>query len=1249
MDLSQLQEAMLRKSRLVKSNVVRVMGDRSSGFKFNIPGLGMFDRILDAFDAADTLGHRTSSDFRAGMSLAQRPSSGPLYYDFIEKFAQALGPAYTVRRESYGLTPASSQFLLESLDRGGLAVPDNDLATVLRVLRGDTELSTQDVEGALRDAMGLRMTPGGNLAKRLKALFSVRDIGMTQMASEFQTGKAVFKVGVFDPNKNLAALNLLEAVGKDTNAEIATEGMSIINPRTVREVADYMEARAAGMISSVAADSMSQDAIHARTVAKQLRDEASRLRGEAATGGGMFNMRMMGLDIRDIGGVDQATIDQLNDLQAQIKGNVIIGTKGAFKGMNDVDVLTAVQNLKAEAGLVGQKARVLTLDRHIYDRPVFTNVQALSHLPEAFDRDELRQYTYQEMQARINRVRSGDLGQYMRDLEEILDTTDIPDDSIARESLQRAQAHARSIQEFIANGGDINEDPALLKQFYKSYESFLTRRKGGSLLPRLLVPDAMRENIVSEAYSDRAWRRVNQFGDEGRIGQRTIDGNVESWVGWDQKSRSWILSNEDIVKHFKAFGGFDLDDVLVQMLRWDETANNGAGALRMIAYRDPGALGEHGVFNIHVHDMAVAELFKKRMKLAERTGNDAMRIEAEAGHAEVLRLRGMLGANQRLRKIANSSKAGAERVEDAKNQLADLTNLISESRDKINGHASRVFEHVKDTDRLAARSIANGYAHPALELNTTLEQAITDAGKKTFNTFDEYARDKIRSAAMSSHELGAYSNTRMVIDSLLSENAEDAFAAHSFSYVHQETAIDAVIQMLTEKGTGTSLSDLTAKMQHQIGYHVAAAVHAGKIQGVDAYMLQSRILYEGVGQVKAGIKQFNEEKRILGTEHELTWENIQLQKGEGRVSPYRDDTAAIIGNIHSEALDEVRNATYAKSIMEPVVAYTPEERAAAEDIFATYYDSLKQNVTGFSGLGDEAIEEQINTFGRVLEDADGWDQVAKDTLQTMMQHVEESGEVGPKLYRIMAAAQSMAAERHYGHHALAQVGKRVSISDIKLASHAYMTQQAINAGAVSMGDQTYGVLINTQHTLLRRIDRKDMMDEIESVNPEVTELLKNQDIARKMATRMRQAKDKLLETGLPRIFSSDGMKTVRRLWDSNPSLRVGALGLGALVIGSEIYQRTKDRSNDNMEGPPLLPGGSSYEDYGISQMPESYQYVPPQQTGVTYKINTRGNYNPNQLASAAETIAGAPSSGTIYSTPSGRHDNVLDVLAQEFG
>lgn len=89
-------------------------------------------------------------------------------------------------------------------------------------------------------------------------------------------------------------------------------------------------------------------------------------------------------------------------------------------------------------------------------------------------------------------------------------------------------------------------------------------------------------------------------------------------------------------------------------------------------------------------------------------------------------------------------------------------------------------------------------------------------------------------------------------------------------------------------------------------------------------------------------------------------------------------------------------------------------------------------------------------------------------------------------------------------------------------------------------------------------------------------------------------------------FIKDG--SLKKLFEENKLFRNSAIAAGALIVGSFAYSTAKDRTGEDIQGPPLLPGGSSYEnDYPrrLSEIPQigRTNYNP----NIDYKVNLYGS------------------------------------------
>jgi hypothetical protein len=95
--------------------------------------------------------------------------------------------------------------------------------------------------------------------------------------------------------------------------------------------------------------------------------------------------------------------------------------------------------------------------------------------------------------------------------------------------------------------------------------------------------------------------------------------------------------------------------------------------------------------------------------------------------------------------------------------------------------------------------------------------------------------------------------------------------------------------------------------------------------------------------------------------------------------------------------------------------------------------------------------------------------------------------------------------------------------------------------------------------------------------------------------------------------------TIKNLMDK-PYIKPAAIGTAALAVFGFVYSANKDRSVEDMQGPPLLPGGSAYESAypgNTLNMPPPQNLLPSGQNGVTYRVNASGSYADAQKFSEA--------------------------------
>ena len=116
----------------------------------------------------------------------------------------------------------------------------------------------------------------------------------------------------------------------------------------------------------------------------------------------------------------------------------------------------------------------------------------------------------------------------------------------------------------------------------------------------------------------------------------------------------------------------------------------------------------------------------------------------------------------------------------------------------------------------------------------------------------------------------------------------------------------------------------------------------------------------------------------------------------------------------------------------------------------------------------------------------------------------------------------------------------------------------------------------------------------------------------------------------------DAMKsTAVREAIENPLIRKGAIGIVGLAAFGFIYSKIKDRSKDDMSGPPLLPGGSAYETDFPRSLPSisDLKFLNPTVAGMQYKINVMGSQQDiEKMQSLTQGVVDGPVDSTMYNS-----------------
>lgn len=107
---------------------------------------------------------------------------------------------------------------------------------------------------------------------------------------------------------------------------------------------------------------------------------------------------------------------------------------------------------------------------------------------------------------------------------------------------------------------------------------------------------------------------------------------------------------------------------------------------------------------------------------------------------------------------------------------------------------------------------------------------------------------------------------------------------------------------------------------------------------------------------------------------------------------------------------------------------------------------------------------------------------------------------------------------------------------------------------------------------------------------------------------------------------------VKKLVEDEPWAKKGLVGIAAFALLGVGHKIAKEITPEEAKGPPLLPGGSAYEDYPTLPVPSIYSSgVNNQNDSSLYQVNVAGgNYDPYELQSAMQKITGGMFNTQVY-------------------
>lgn len=789
------------RERARKSGATSEVDLEDGRFVFKNPFTGEKSSTLPAAEAALKKMGLTSRRNYAAKLGATDMQMGTMHSSFLEGFQSALGSNYEVNFTTWKLSHGNiDEFNARFFNRRtgqytGFVIPDVETTGIVQVKKGSKFLSHEEIYGLMENNLHAFAGAGGKVTKRLRGLvnavpysdFSTQSLSAYVFNPEDMnaitspTLRHLFRShmgdGVVDI-PGLAASDVAkhsfdgavwmhpDMIDRMGNAQI-DRAVRMAKPY-VRLSGDYNDVK--GMIDTLRATAggspedttIINNALHHLEQVQELR--------RSVESGSPFNLRAYGLNADEM----------------LAKGNVWALDRGIAGQLTDelgqFDFIGSTDNFKVkEAGLVGDINTYWTLDpRHgSGGKPVYLDIDTMLTHQDFYNADGIIQYNKDQFRRYVGELANGEVPGGMRNALERYVPDILPGDmasNIAMQSKQGWFAHLSMMNKY---GIPVDDNPMFMRQLYNTYVKGMDRDG----VPRIQIPDAIRGYVTSEEVFSATTPGQRMAAQGRKIGDWAID----------QIGDTTVIGGREAAATFEAFGGFDFDDSLVQMLRWDEKQ----GALKAIVFRQPTGIGEQMVFDVAKDSNIVRSVLRGReddaaqdwtfrrdqydadiarnQQLVEsqalRVGKqmEIDRLEAELDDDLTRQIddesfRSRLDHHQmrrrinRLKRDINSltdkeigirkslvASGGLEALDDAPDiAMARAQAGILSMQNEL----SRLFTHHANTDEILARSVA--YEHLPLDIQERIARntgtAVGEGGMLKFFQVNQEFEDNIKAA-----------------------------------------------------------------------------------------------------------------------------------------------------------------------------------------------------------------------------------------------------------------------------------------------------------------------------------------------------------------------------------------------------------------------------------------------------------------------------------------------------------------------
>ncbi len=552
--------------------------------------------------------------------------------------------------------------------------------------------------------------------------------------------------------------------------------------------------------------------------------------------------------------------------------------------------------------------------------------------------------------------------------------------------------------------------------------------------------------------------------------------------------------------------------------------------------------------------------------------------------------------------------------------------------------ASQSIEELQDPHPLYRLIDADGNAVTAKAYDENAFKSIEAIHAKQLSIMEgSFTGDAaVKQVAQTSEELkrlGAYSNAKMITDDMLHLNRGIISEVQDILGHNFKIDIPQLEQVIDSATSGGGAMDFGAKLKQEVGRMVARVAHEsdGAIQlGIDKALYEEKAYDTADGGFKAGFEGYwndqfdtvaNEEATMLhkygvATRAEF-FEKVNLEGHlvEGQYSE----------NVMARKLAKIemtREANAAKAATKYNAFYSDTEFARQAHTDADFLEELyRRSKSAYDGI-PPSMPGGIDTAG--LMHFANYDTVMEQGSRDLIGRDLIHGA------RLLATDADVGEERLFS--AIGVLKQRHNEGTSRMSTRILDAGgiESRNMRDISLStDRFYGAFAGEAVSDEIRIPHGVGGDISDNVIDIAKEFYGENSRARSTIGGMASKGMIGFREGLGKLGKVSGVRGI------------AAAGL-AVVAGSVLYQGYKDRTYRDMEGPPLLPGGSSYESYPVESTQIPSAVGGSISRGTTYDIYANGSFDQDKINNQIQQTAGVPPSVYSYKSRSRTSGGSMD-------